>query len=575
VTSVVSVGAPPAEIGIDSIPWESPVLPPLAVRLRARVRIGEITILTTVALVGYLWVAVWMRDDLHFFVNDALARTSDAVFVTAGRDPHLGAIGFYWPPLPQLIQCPFVPLLEPFGRADLAGPISSAFCIALTIPVLARLCTRLRLSRALRFGICALFALNPVVIYYAANGMSEACSILFIAVAMLGYLTFIQTRSTPDLIILTVGLCGAVLTRLEGPLFAAVMAVAAGVEWRRWRQSVWTSFLIALPPAACFVVWMIIQWVLLGSPTYFLSGGQSGQAGAIWLPNTRAHPLLAFPWAFHWTVILAPALALAVGMLIWNPISTNVRGTIGILAGAAVFPAIQVFQLLTDTGWGDPRYFATAVIFGPIAVAWLASTKPDILARSWNLSLLALLVVGSVTGPRALSSGRLTHIEGECKFFDYGAAKIVPFLGTSNPRSSVYYCGPPANYLAAWQKLDATIDRTLKPNDRVLADNFSNYYAVLYTKHPDQFVVRNDRDWLKITANPIGKVTYIVTVGQGNGRSLNELPGAGIDVGRTILKDYPGDWKLVAAYAGGADFAVGDAAPELFKYVGHPARPTS
>ena len=193
------------------------------------------------ALTGYLWVGVWMRDDLHYFINDALARTSDAVFITVGRDPHLGAIGFFWPPLPQFIQAPFVPFLEPFGRSDLAGPISSGICMALTIPVLARLCTRLNLSRAMRFGICAAFALNPVTIYYAANGMSEACSILFISIAMLGFLTFIQTRSTPDLIVLTIGLCGAVLTRLEAPLLTVVLAAVASFEWRRWRQSLWTA----------------------------------------------------------------------------------------------------------------------------------------------------------------------------------------------------------------------------------------------------------------------------------------------------------------------------------------------
>jgi hypothetical protein len=545
------------------------VLTPLSARLRS-IRIGEVGVLTIVSLVAYLCVAFWMRDDLHLFVNDALARTSDAVFVTAGRDPHLGAIGFYWPPMPQLIQCPFVLLFEPFGRADMAGPVSSALCMALTIPVIGRLCTRLGLSRLLRFGICAGFALNPVIVYYAANGMSEACSILFVAIAMLGFLTYIQTRTTSDLIVLTLGLSGAILSRLEVPLLTAVLAVAAGLEWRRWRQSAWTISVIALPPATCFVVWMIIQWTLLGSPLFFLSGGQRGQAGkAVWLPDTIAHPLLAFPWALHWALVLGPALVLATGVLLWNPIGPKVRGTIGILAGAGAFLAIQISQILTNTGWGNPRYFVMVVIFATIAVCWLASTKPDVLTKSWNLALVGLLAIAAVTGPRSLTSGRLTHVEGECRFFVYGAAKVLPFLEKTYPSSSVDYCVPTSDYLAAWQHLDATIDRIVKPGDRILADNFFNFYAVLFTHHANQFIVRNDRDWQKITTNPIGRVTYIVTVAQNSTGTSNELPGVGQDEGLTILEDNPRDWKLVAAFPGGSD-ALGDATPELFKYVGSP-----
>jgi hypothetical protein len=543
-------------------------------RLRSRLRIREIGVLTILALIGYLRVAVWLRDDLHFFVNDALARTSDAIFVTVGRDPHLGAIGFFWPPLPQLIQCPFVPFLEPFGRADMAGPISSALCMALTIPVLGKLCTRLGLSRALRFGICASFAINPVMIYYAANGMSEACSILFIAIAMLGFLTFIQTRSTPDLIILVVGLSGAILTRLEAPFLSIVLAIIAGFEWRRWRQSLWTTALIILPPALCFGTWMVAQWALVGAPTFFIKQGAAGPGQhVIWLPNVTAHPLLAFSWALHWALVLGPALFLAVGFLVWHPNSATIRGTIGILAGAAVFLVLQIYELLTDTGWGNPRYFVTCIVFATVAAAWLASKQPTIAAQSWNLALIGVLLAGGVTGSRSLASGRVTHVERECLFFDHGAANILPFLGKSYPSSSIDYCVGYGYALAPWQHLDTALDRMLKPSDRVLDDNFSNFYVNLYTRHPGQFIVQNDRDWQKIVANPIGTVNYIVTVtGIGTG-GIDVLPGAGLDAGRAIIEQNPKAWKVVGAFPGAIDFALTNSTAEIYKYVGSPSAP--
>jgi hypothetical protein len=320
---------------------------------------------------------------------------------------------------------------------------------------------------------------------------------------------------------------------------------------------------------------MLAQWVLLGSPFFYLNGGGQGPKRAIWLPDTVDHPLLAFPWAGHWALVLGPALVVVLGVLVWDPLRKSSRGTIGILAGASVFLVIQIDQIITHTGYGDPRYFVTCILFATIGVAWLASTQPTILAKGWNLSLVALLFVGGVTGARALTSGRVTHIEGECHFFDYGAARIVPFLGRSYPITSDDYCAPPTNQLAAWQQLDATIDRIVKPNDRVLVDNFSNFYAVLFTKKADQFVVRNDRDWQRTAANPTRTVTYIVTVGDVGKGGVNVLPDAGEDQGRTIVDGDPRVWKLVAAYKGGADVALANSTVELFKYVGPPPVPDS
>ena len=559
----------------DPIRWTSPVLAPLANRLRARIQITEIGILTVATLVGYTWVAWWMRERLHFFINDALARTSDAVFVTIGRDPHLGAIGFYWPPLPQLIQAPFVPVLAPFGHADLAGPFASALCTALTVPVLSRLGIRLGLSTGVRFGICLLFAVNPITIFYAGNGMSEACSVLFISIAMLGFLNFTRTRSTSDLTILAVGLSGAVMTRLETPLLVVVLAVAAAFEpqdWRNWRKQTWTAALVALPPAVTFAFWMGVQWVLLGSPFFYRHQAAKGIRNVPgWAPNPDGHPWVALTWAFHWVLVLGPAVILAALLVLWSPLRKDTRGTVGIVAGAAVFPVTQVNLLIHHVGYANPRYFMTAVLFATLAVAWLASTESDFLGRLWNAALIGVLVVGSVTGSRTLSGAWTTHIEGECRFILAGPAKVLQFLAVRYQPGSINYCGRGEDLndgLASWRKLDRYVDSHLKPTDRVLADNFSNFYAVLWTKRPNQFVVRNDRDWQRIAANPVGHVTYIVTTENVGTGGYDELPHGDTDVGFQIVSANISDWKLVASFPGGTNVAMATATPELFKYVG-------
>ncbi|MCL2394077.1 MAG: hypothetical protein FWC87_05240, partial [Acidimicrobiaceae bacterium] len=62
--------------------------------IRRVLAIREIGILTILALALYSYVGWYMFYVQHFFINDELNRTADAVFVTVGRDPHLGAIGF-------------------------------------------------------------------------------------------------------------------------------------------------------------------------------------------------------------------------------------------------------------------------------------------------------------------------------------------------------------------------------------------------------------------------------------------------------------------------------------------------
>jgi hypothetical protein len=555
--------------------WQSPVIEPLRVRLAQRLRIGEVGILTFALLALYVYLAWWLRYDIHYFVNDALARTSDGVFISVGRDPHLGAVGFYWPPLPQLIQAPFVAILEPFGHSDMAGPMSSALCTALTIPVLGRLCTRLSLGRPFRFGVCLLFGLAPVTLLYAADGMSEACSVLFIAIAMLGFISYIRTRTNHDLVVMSLGLSGAVMSRLETPLLVVVLAVVASFQWREWKQlkHLWTAVLIALPPAAVFLFWMGVQWVLLGSPLFFLGqGGSPVKNYPAWAPNPDGRPWVALGWAGHWVLVLGPALFLLAGLVIWSPTSPKLRGSLGILCGAAVFPMTQIDLLVKHTGYADPRYFMTAVLFATVAVAWMASDRRSgIEGRLINFGLLGVLAMGAITGSRTLSSGWTTHIEGECHFILGGPAKILPFLAKSYPSDSASYCGtgqPISDGLASWKQLDAYLDRTLRPGDRVLADNFSNFYAVLWTKHPDQFVVRNDRDWDKISADPTNYVDYAVTTGKGPGGGLEVLPNGSEDLGHTLVAGDPADWKLVASFPGGVNDAMATATPEVYKYTG-------
>src|SRR6202034_31059 len=171
------------------------------------------------------------------------------LYVTESRDPHLAAIGFFWPPLPQLLQVPIIPLVEPLGLTLMAGPISTALCCAATIPVMAHIGRFLGLGRLTVLVFCLAFALNPITIYYSANGMSEACFFFTGSLSLYGFLRYIRNREVGDMWLFSFALAGVVLTRLEGPFFALALGVIATFSWRSLydrdalRQSAWTALL--------------------------------------------------------------------------------------------------------------------------------------------------------------------------------------------------------------------------------------------------------------------------------------------------------------------------------------------
>jgi hypothetical protein len=562
------------DLDIDS-PWSAPPRTTVRDRLAGSLRRHpEIWALTLASLALYLFSAFWTTYGLHFWINDALNRSDDALYVTIGRDPHLGAIGFYWPPLPQLLQLPLMPFLRPFGAEIMAGPISSAVCMALTVPVLAKIGQRLHLSRPLTFVFCLVFALTPDMIYTASNGMSEACFLLTGAVTMLGLLSYVESRATPDLIILSLGLSGAVMTRLEGPELTLAIALIAAFSFRHIRSSLWTTILIGLPPLACFLLWMLVQYVLLKNPFFFLDqeqgGAGTGPGSRFWLPDIAADPLKVFPWAFGWVVVLAPVLILLLVVTVANPRSKKTRGSLGILAAMGVFLAIQIFTVAVQDGFGDPRYFVMAVLFGLVAAMWLASTHRNALARAWNVGLVGLLVVAAGTGSYALTSGRITHVEGECAYFQYGVARVLPFLGRA--QTGKYACIKPTNGLLAWEQADTWIDGHLTDHDRILADNASNYAAELYTTRPKLFVVRNDRDWAKTVANPV-HITYIITQSTSRNAPPNVAATYSQDDGATLISLDRSEWHLVRSFGGALNVVHEGTYVQVWHFVPAPGQP--
>jgi hypothetical protein len=188
-----------------------------------------------------------------------------------------------------------------------------------------------------------------------------------------------------------------------------------------------------------------------------------------------------------------------------------------------------------------------------------------------NAALVVSLVVTGGYSSYSLTSGRLTHVENECVYFQYGVAEVIPFLGRH--QSGRFACAPTGRGLAAWQSADAWIDSHLTQKDRILADNASNFAASPFSTRPDLFVVRNDRDWQRITADP-RIVTYVITQSITPDGPPTTAATYSSDEGAYLLQLDPVGWHLVRSFAGGLNVVHKPTYVQIWRYLPHAGAPT-
>ncbi|HSA40737.1 MAG TPA: ABC transporter, partial [Mycobacterium sp.] len=130
----------------------------------------------------YLGVGYWLQVCNGFILGDALSRVAAAESVLYSRSPHVAAVGFVFTPLTALIELPAMPFMQVLpeltGRA-LAGSIVSALFMAGAAVQILGIGTDRGLPRRYRLAITAMFALNPMILFYGSNGMSEAPFLFF------------------------------------------------------------------------------------------------------------------------------------------------------------------------------------------------------------------------------------------------------------------------------------------------------------------------------------------------------------------------------------------------------------
>ncbi len=450
-------------------------------------------------------VGWWLQNVRNYAIKDSLFRTLYAKQMVFSRDPHLGAMGFYWMPLPTWSRIPFVILAEPFHQAILAGPMTSAFFAAASVLVLARLGAVLKLSTSLTAVICVVYVLSPITVYMGANGMSESTFACFLLLTILGFLRWRNDGRTNSLVLFGLALGGAMMTRFETLVLLPVLGIVVALCAERGRRV--AQVIIALAPAVVvFAWWTLASSLIMDDALYWWhtanAGTTSTPAAAAWLPSDRGLLSLA---TYTGLVLLALAPSLVLSVVGAATVPRRWRTSIGVLGATLAIPAVVTVQMHGGSSWGVPRFYVLTPVLAIACVMWVLRAGADRPAtRTLGYLGVAALVIGSITGSLLLSTRRYAYAEGEFAFFGplLGKSTVQPFVPEDGP--DIVYAGD----LRPYRDLRRELDPLLAAGSLAATQSLS--VPLLLSDHPDRFIAPEDRDFERITSDPAGRFDFIV-----------------------------------------------------------------
>jgi hypothetical protein len=489
----------------------------------------------------------------HAVGGDAISRVEMADRVIFGRDPHLAAVGFVWSPIPVLGLLPFVvlaPLIPAMVTQALAAPLLSALFMAGAVYQMARLLGDLRLSRRLQVILTLCFALQPMILEYAANGMSEAALLFFLMLVVRRLHAWMATDRLSDLVGCGIYLGLAYLTRYESTAaFLAVVVVVtlttvlrtAGGRRLRWGRALVDGVVVGLPFLIAFSVWALLSYMITGQPfqqfsSAYGNSSQIAQAGitTLGLGADLSHALQTIGWS----LLLAPGLILATLLLALRVLRHHEWTALG---APLVLWAVLAFMIVTDSlGATQPhlRYDISAIPLTLVMVALFLSlggvALPARPPHWWRRApgFLGLLLLASCL--LALPSGWRTVLDPAANDGDAYLirAMLQPARTTVIERELQH----------EWdldQAVSARMDALHLGPGRVLMDDFNGFVIYMDSSNQDQYVITSDRDFTQYLSDPGAfGVAYILIP--------DPTQGGGLDA---INRTYPSLYRTGAGIA--------------------------
>ena len=516
-----------------------------------------------VALLAYLAIAWWAVERHNLVLGDAISRLANATYALDSRFPHASAIGFVWGPIPTLVNVAALATHVVSHRSWFAPSIGSAIFMAAAATAVHDLAGRWGLSRRWRIAITLAFAANPLIVFYAANGMSEAYFLLFLVLAADRLARWLEHDRTADLAGCGLWLGVGYLVRYEalaaaGACAAVVVLVAAWHELAGRRRRVplrvtvraiashagMDLTVLLMPVITAFAGFAAISWVLTGQAFAQFSSSY-GNSSVLQTTGPGSTGIHALGFIFGELAGAAPlAVPLLVAALLWGRRRARLRAvSLATVFGAVLFlsAALQV------SGKTLPflRFWITGIPLEVLALALLVASRP---ARPPRRSVLRLGMVAACVAGFAVTAIAMTSTT-----FGVQEHQIASAL---DPQRNRYDERQTLAQFDTERQIAAYLDQLQLPPGSVLVDVLDGFPVVAASRNPKQFIIPSDFDFDAALNDPTSYgVRYLLTIpatGRGVTDALNRhFPGvydAGTPGARLVLQadsdDASPDWRL-------------------------------
>jgi hypothetical protein len=511
---------------------------------------------------GIFLVVGWNMAVVHHVLpGDAVSRTADASAAVFSRDPHLEAVGFVWPPIPQLVQVPIVWLGRWFPelvRDGVAGVLASALFMAAMLSAVRTWLAECGVARLTRLALLVLLFAQPMILIYGSNGMSDAAMLAFLVIGARRLARWFEAERPLDLTACSVALGAAYLTRYE--VAASIIAVAVLVGWlsygrfRARRPDLPTSRLVrksatqmcvaALPAGFSVLLWAFASWAIVDHPfaQFSSSYGNSRQVQqrakdiAILAGSATGLPRAKFFGAQ--VLVFGVVAAVTIVVILW----WARRGALRMFAAIACLASPLVFlfaSAVNGSTFAWPRYAIAVVPLGTMLLGTLIAGVGRVGGR--HLAATALAIALSVTGVivsyRVIREGRLGTSDEALAL-----ATMPEPLGGFHVRVTT----PPS--LPWGRRIASDLDARHLHRGEVLTDEANSFSVVLDANHQSDYVVPSDRDFTQILSDPGRFGVRYLLVPDAKTSNFDQLN----DVYPTLYRDGAGIAHRIAEWRAGS-----------------------
>lgn len=463
--------------------------------------------------------------------GDAISRVANAFYVLYLEPPHLGSIGFVWNPLPSFLEIPillFYRLYKPLASSGLAGVIVTALFSSGSAVYIYDSFVEFRHSKWIGILGAILYAFNPYIFLYGANGMSEAIFIFMIIWSITHLTSWLEDGEYQHIVKISFALCFAFLTRYEAiPFMAGIALIIAIVILKKnkdYRDSSGKSFSYALakteatwvillmPAAFAVLMWVVCNYVITGNAFFFLNSAYSnvGQSGSITndagIAEIIGHPVQVLYFILKRTMyFLIPFIIIIINRIFKKKLF-NMDFLIVLILIASLY--IMQFGLLMkglSAAW--LRYY---VYILPITAAWLPYELKQV-KNVWKAT--GMITAFAATGVLTV----FVMINSDIAPDQFNAFGIRREQLTIEAQDEI------AKYI-----------NNKYPDKIVYTDSFTTFSVILSSDNPQNIIAPSNYDFEKILEDP-----------KDSNIDLIIIPDPKTDLGKldSINKKYPGIYE--------------------------------